>query len=118
MHASQSERALASRRARAWGRSAFGAKNKCVLPLQLENWVQSMSPMGPRNSKSSTWLGFGVGAPWTAGSSGTDVAVRVSKVVMVAFAERVEQNSSHNLGWWLPTLETGFSSDPKGGGAG
>jgi hypothetical protein len=39
-------------------------------------------------------------------------------VVMVAFAERVEQNSSHNLGWWLPTLETGFSSDPKGGGAG
>ena len=75
-----------------------------------------MSPMGPRNSKSSTWLGFGIEAPRTVGSSGTDVAVRVSKVVMVAFAERVERNSSHNSGWWLPTLETGFSSDPEGAG--
>jgi hypothetical protein len=35
---------------------------------------------------------------------------------MVAFAERVEQNSSHNSGWWLPTLETDFSSDPEGAG--
>jgi hypothetical protein len=94
----------------------LGAKNKCVLPLQLENWVQSMSPIGPRNSKSSTSVGLGVDALRTAGSSGTEVAVRVSKVVMVAFAERVERNSSHNSGWWLPTLETDFSSDPEGAG--
>ena len=42
MHALHNERALASRRSRACGRSAFGAKNNFVLPLQLANCVQSI----------------------------------------------------------------------------